>query len=257
MPLPIGRNPPGNRADGAPREGPNPQLRRQTIRKGHFRAGTSCTNLAYPTSNHNPWVHEIQCRSSRKVQPCRSVDPVTGEIFLACRSKVETKRESAILVDPPEGSRPTCSSCTTASPDPVPATASVESGRTASGLHAARPYTVESAACGLDAGTRAMTRKRRPRFRHRTHPFWRAGPALQPHRWRWRHLGGAPCPSPVSAVPLQPMGQATLFPRSQPTLIDDAANDSDACRNILFSNAGSAFSGEQNRSGWKPGQNPP
>ena len=41
MPLPIGRNPPGNRADGAPREGSNPQLRRKTIRKGHFRAGTN------------------------------------------------------------------------------------------------------------------------------------------------------------------------------------------------------------------------
>ncbi len=39
----------------------------------------------------------IRGRSGQEVQLCRSVDPATGEIFLACRSEAKSKKEPAIL----------------------------------------------------------------------------------------------------------------------------------------------------------------
>ncbi len=39
----------------------------------------------------------IRGRSGPEVQLCRSVDPATGEIFLACRSEAKSKKEPAIL----------------------------------------------------------------------------------------------------------------------------------------------------------------
>ncbi len=89
MPLPIGRNPPGNRADGAPREGPNPQLRRQTIRKGHFRAGTNSETrnpnalglgssqiaslrrlqVSCQEGPIEPWRHDCSATQTEKISP--------------------------------------------------------------------------------------------------------------------------------------------------------------------------------------------